>query len=32
MQLIEEAKENAKNADVAVVFVGLTDEYDNGKL
>ncbi len=28
MQLIEEAKENAKNADVAVVFVGLTDEYE----
>ncbi len=26
--LIEEAKQNAKNADVAVVFIGLTDEYE----
>ena len=28
MELIVEAKEKAKNADVAVVFVGLTDEYE----
>ena len=28
MELILEAKERAKNADVAVVFVGLTDEYE----
>ncbi|MBR5202063.1 MAG: glycoside hydrolase family 3 C-terminal domain-containing protein [Clostridia bacterium] len=28
MELILEAKETAKNADVAVVFVGLTDEYE----
>ena len=28
MSLILEAKEQAKNADVAVVFVGLTDEYE----
>ncbi len=28
MNLILEAKEAAKNADVAVVFVGLTDEYE----
>ena len=28
MDLILEAKERARNADVAVVFVGLTDEYE----
>ena len=28
MELIVEAKERARNADVAVVFVGLTDEYE----
>lgn len=28
MELILEAKERARNADVAVVFVGLTDEYE----
>ena len=26
--LMDEAKQNAKNADVAVVFIGLTDEYE----
>ena len=28
MELILEAKERARNADVAVVFIGLTDEYE----
>ena len=28
MEMVLEAKEKAKNADVALVFVGLTDEYE----